>query len=63
MSGETRPGDWANVSVSDTAATNSSHRRERGVTSGFAASAAALTFEADAAGLATVAVLDPVEHR
>ncbi|BBX75335.1 hypothetical protein MSHI_32410 [Mycobacterium shinjukuense] len=59
MSGETCPGDWANVSANATAPTTSNHVRDNGATRdpGAASACGALV-----AGLATVAVLDPVEH-
>ena len=58
MSGEIRPEDWANVRASAIAPTNHNHRRD---------ASSAVEHETDDAvpdldWLATVAVLDPVEH-
>ncbi|CNW91264.1 Uncharacterised protein [Mycobacterium tuberculosis] len=59
MSGETCPGDWANVSANATAPTTGSHLRDNGATCDPEAASAC---GARGAGLATVTVLDPVEH-
>jgi hypothetical protein len=58
VSGEICPGACANVATSAIAPTNSNHRRDSGTADEHAAGAPARV----CAGLATVAVLDPVEH-
>jgi hypothetical protein len=62
VSGDTCPGDWANVNDSAIAATNSNHRRDSGAADGPGAANAGCACADPVAGLATVAVLDPVEH-
>ncbi|CAG6963315.1 hypothetical protein PICSAR132_01375 [Mycobacterium avium subsp. paratuberculosis] len=60
MSGEIRPGDWANVNASAIAPTSHNHRRETVDEVGFVSVGAARA--APTSPLATVSVLHPVEH-
>src|SRR5437588_679020 len=62
VSGDTCPGDWANVNASAIAPTNANHRRDSGPADEPDAVSAGSACADPAAGLATVAVLDPVEH-
>jgi hypothetical protein len=62
VSGETCPGDCANVNASAIAPTKSNHRRESGAVDELEAVSAGGACGGLAAGLATGAVLDPVEH-
>ncbi|BCO59726.1 hypothetical protein MINTM005_49700 [Mycobacterium intracellulare] len=59
MSGEIRPGDWANVNASAIAPTNHNQRRD---TADEVRVVSAGSGRAPTSPLATVAVLDPVEH-